>query len=84
MKFIAKIIDSRGYVPYDEMILSLDERIKIARQSKGLSIRGLARELGVDPKTIWSWENNKHKPTKELWDRLEEFFNSQSIKKDLI
>ena len=73
LKFIPKIIDFLGYAPYDVSKLTFGERIKIARESKGLSIRGLARELGVDPKTIWSWENNKHEPNKELKEKLKRF-----------
>jgi len=71
LKFIPKIIDFLGYVPYDVSKLSFGERIKIIRQSNGLTIRELARELGVDPKTIWNWEKGEHKPTKELRERLE-------------
>ena len=76
LKFIPKIIDFLGYVPYDVSKLTLGERIKIIRQSYGMTGRELAKELEIHPDTLYGWEKGEHKPLKELWERLEEFFKS--------
>jgi transcriptional regulator with XRE-family HTH domain len=73
LKFIPKIIDFLGYVLYDVSKLTFGERIKIIRQSRGISGRELAKKVGIDPSTIYSWEKGEHKP-KKLRERLVEFF----------
>jgi len=79
LKFIPRIIDFLGYVSYDVSSLTLGERIKIARQSFGMTGRELANELGIHPDTLYSWEKGEHKPSKELWERLEEYLNTHSF-----
>ncbi len=76
LKFIPKIINFLGYVPYDITTLTLGERIKTIRQSLGMTGRELAKELGIHPDTLYSWEKDEHKPTKKLWKKWIEFLKS--------
>jgi len=84
VKFIPKIVDFLGYVPYDVSSLTLGERIKIARQSLGMTGRELAKKLGIHPDTLYGWERDEHNPTKKSRERLEEFIISYFIKIDQI
>ena len=76
IKFIPRIIEFLGYAPYDNNPKTLGERIKLLRQSLGITGRELAKELGIHPDTIYGWEKGEHKPSKKLWDRFVEFFKS--------
>lgn len=70
MKFIPKLINFIGYIHYDVLKLSFGERIKTIRQSLGMTGRELAKELGIHPDTLFSWEKGEHKPTRKLKKRL--------------
>jgi DNA-binding transcriptional regulator YiaG len=50
-----KIIEFLGYDP-NPAPSDLARRIQWARWRKGLSLRGLAKQLGVDPETLRRWE----------------------------
>jgi DNA-binding transcriptional regulator YiaG len=41
----------------------LGEKIVRFRQHHGLTQRGLAEKMGVDPSSIWAWETGEHKPS---------------------
>lgn len=43
--------------------MELGTRIRRSRMKAGLSIRGLARHLGVAPATVGHWETGKHSPS---------------------
>ena len=58
IKFIPKIIEFLGYVPY-ERGETLGERIRIYRKTLGQSHYEFARKIGVAPSTIISWENDR-------------------------
>ncbi|MFI5253101.1 MAG: multiprotein-bridging factor 1 family protein [Bacteroidota bacterium] len=58
-----KIYDFLGYIPRDGNATDLAEKIKQYRIHKGLSLRRLAKELGIDPGTLGSWEKGERKPT---------------------
>jgi transcriptional regulator with XRE-family HTH domain len=46
------------------------ERLRRAREARGLSIAGLAHQLGVDRTTVWSWEKGRHQPAKAFRERV--------------
>ncbi len=81
--FLPKIIRFLGYIPYDStrkasegIIGSLGEKIRASREYFGLSQTKLARHLKIDPTTLSRWEESKNKPSKALFERLDNFFNS--------
>ena len=40
--------------------------LKAARVNKGLTQSDIAHDLGVNKKTVWSWENHKTMPNAKL------------------
>ncbi len=61
IKYIPKIIEFLGYVPFDTSTLSVGERIVVYRRLLGLSQKELASRLGIDPCTLSKWERDKLK-----------------------
>ncbi len=74
LRFIPKIIEFLGYVPFDTSTLSVGERIVVYRRLLGLSQKELASRLGIDPCTLSKWERDKRKPSEELLKDLTAFF----------
>ena len=58
--------------------MTLGERIRKARQNRGLSVMQLANKLEVHPHTIYLFETNKNKPRKIVLIAL-----SQELEEDL-
>jgi DNA-binding transcriptional regulator YiaG len=57
LRFWPGIIEFLGYDPMPEPKPSdLAQRIQWARRRRGLSLRELAKQLGVDPDTLRRWE----------------------------
>jgi len=79
LKFIPKIIDFIGYLPYDVSSLTFCHRIKRIRQSLGMTGRKLAKELRIHPDTLYSWEKGEHKPSRKLWKKFNESFIKSGI-----
>lgn len=50
--------------------MSIGQRIKRARESKGLTQQALADALGVEPPTISRWETDVHVPGARQWPRI--------------
>ncbi len=73
-RYMPRIIEFLGYVPFDIPHENLGQKICTYRQLLGLSQRELARQIGVDPSTIGSWERGKHKPEKRFERKLASFF----------
>jgi len=76
LRFVPKIVEFLGYVPYDISERTLGERIVAARRLLGLTQKKLARRLGVDPSTLGRWERGEGQPSKRLLDRVMAFLNS--------
>jgi transcriptional regulator with XRE-family HTH domain len=76
LRFIPRIIAFLGYYPRNSEPRSLGERIVLTRRLLGLSQRKLARQLGVDPGTLGTWERNKAEPSEKLKRKLLAFFTS--------
>ena len=60
-----------GYDPTPEP-KSESETIAWLKRSLGLSRAGLAERLGVNERTLLTWEHGSHKPSRRLWRRVEE------------
>jgi transcriptional regulator with XRE-family HTH domain len=74
LKYLPKIIDFLGYVPLDILPEKPGEKIAFYRRLLGLGQRELGRLLGIDPSTLWKWENGKSQPSPKLFEKLEGFF----------
>jgi len=69
LRFLPAILAFLGEDPRP-MPPTFGERLRRAREAKGLSIARLARQLEVDPTTVWSWEKGRHQPAKGLPERI--------------
>jgi DNA-binding transcriptional regulator YiaG len=56
------IIAFLGYYPFDHETESLGGKIRRYKYTNGLSNEKLARQLGVDERTIANWERNLKRP----------------------
>ena len=73
VQYYPVIMDFLGYCPY-QCGDTLGKQIRLYRTHRGLSHRGLAREIGVDPGTISRWETGDRQPKKRMVQRLKKFF----------
>lgn len=73
---IPKIIEFLGRDPFKKETENFGERIREYRRIHGISQKKLAYQLGVDQTTLAGWERGKHKPTKNLRNRLIQFISS--------
>ena len=62
IRYIPKIIEFLGYVPFDTSNLSVGEKIVVYRRLLGLSQKKQAHRLGIDQSTLGKWERNKRQP----------------------
>jgi transcriptional regulator with XRE-family HTH domain len=62
IRYYPAIIDFLGYNPLPQGE-TFAERLKAARQARGLSWKRLAHELGVWESTVRDWEHGVHSPT---------------------
>jgi transcriptional regulator with XRE-family HTH domain len=62
---LPKIIEFLGFNPLASNATTLGERVKQYRIQKGLSLRKMAKELGVDKSTLARWERGRSKPREE-------------------
>jgi len=53
----------------------LGERLKRAREEKGISRKKLAQELHIDPKNIYEWEKGKVLPSSKYLAKLSKILN---------
>ena len=80
LKFLPKVIEFLGYNPINGNATSLGERIREYRIPRGLSLKKIARDLGIDPGTLSRWERKKSEPSKKLKRHLNSFF--QKVNED--
>nr|HDO80594.1 XRE family transcriptional regulator [Candidatus Bathyarchaeota archaeon] len=50
--------------------MSPGEELRLLRRTLGLSQEKLAKKLGIDPSTLWRWENGKRRPPKGMLNKL--------------
>ncbi len=77
IKYIPKIIEFLGYIPFQLDTLSLGDQIKLYRKLRGISQKNLAKEIDIDPTTLAKWEANKRKSSKDFLFRVNDFFRKQ-------
>jgi predicted transcriptional regulator len=58
LRYVSGVIAFLGYDPYPEP-QTLGQRIRRTRMRQGISHRELARQLGLDPSTVASWERDE-------------------------
>jgi len=77
-----RVVEFLGYIPFDMQFEGLGQKICAYRQLFGLRQKDLARQIGVEPTTIGSWERGKHKPGKKAGEKtfcLSSISNSYNI-----
>jgi DNA-binding XRE family transcriptional regulator len=72
IRFWPRIIQFLGYDPNPEPI-DLPQELFSARRRRGLSIRDLAKQLGVDPETLRRWGRGIRIPRGRWLELVEEF-----------
>jgi len=70
---LPKVYSFLGYNPLQSNANSLGEKIKQYRIQRGLSLRKLAKQLGIDPTTLTRWEKGMREPQRALKQRLNSF-----------
>jgi len=53
---------------------SVGNKLRAYRQLHGLTQKDLAKQLCIDPSTIMDWENQNHKISKKMFQRLKHVF----------
>jgi DNA-binding transcriptional regulator YiaG len=76
LRFWPRIIQFLGYDPNPEPI-DLPQKLFSARRRRGLSIRDLANQLGVDPETLRRWERGNRIPRGRWLELVEEFLRGR-------
>ncbi|MBI1769663.1 MAG: helix-turn-helix transcriptional regulator [Bacteroidetes bacterium] len=76
LRLIPKIIKFLEYDPSSDGSQLLGEKIKSYRRMQGLSIKKLARVLGIDPTTLARWESGESEPSGNLRKRFSRFFDA--------
>jgi len=76
LSHIPAIIQFLEYTPTLAPKEGLGGKIRVSRESLGLSQERLAHTLIIDPTTIRRWESGQTRPSKELLKKLDQFFSS--------
>lgn len=74
--YMPRIMDFLGYWPYNPKVKTLGQRIKRAREFRGLTLRQIGQFVHIDPTTLAHWERDERQPNKELLLNLDRFFST--------
>ena len=74
IRAIPKIIEFIGYRLEAEVDDSLGAKVRRYRRLNGLSLKALAKRLGIDVDTVRGWESEGRQPKRNLRERLSSFF----------
>ena len=77
IKYIPKVIEFLGYIPFQLDTLSLGDQIKLYRKLRGISQKNLAKEIDIDPTTLAKWEANKMNISQDFLFTINDFFRKQ-------
>ena len=78
IRYMPAIIDLLGYDPLPQP-KSLAEGLIRRRTILGLSQKGAAKYMGVDPGTLARWERGERQPTGRFLSRVEEFLKTVEV-----
>ncbi len=70
-----KVIGFLGYAPYVPAC-TLVEKLAFFRRTRGVSIKQLAADLGVDPSTLAHCESGRYNPARKYLEKIEDFFGA--------
>jgi transcriptional regulator with XRE-family HTH domain len=73
---IPRIIEFLGYDPLPAPT-NLQDRLVYVRHGVGFTQESLAKALGVDPVTVYRWENGMTAPPPSKLQRLEELLSAK-------
>ncbi|MBI5241042.1 MAG: transcriptional regulator [Elusimicrobia bacterium] len=74
VQYLPKIYDFLGYCPTAPIKdRTLSQKIRLWRESLGLTQKQLAREAGVDESALHHWEAGRRRPTRRPRKRLSVF-----------
>ena len=71
IRMYPRVIEFLGYYPFPEP-QTLGERILSYRRHNGISVKRLARQIGVDEQTLGKWETGETQPDDMRLQRLRE------------
>ena len=71
-RYLPKIYDFLGYCPI-RYPKTFGEKLRVWRESLGLTQEQLAQGMGVDETTIREWEIGQHSPTKRSLEKISAF-----------
>ncbi len=71
VSYYPKIIQFLGYVPFDVDCRTLGGQIKLHRYLNGLTQKNLADLLQINESTVFHYENNRHKPTRKIFRKIQ-------------
>ena len=81
IQYYPKLIEFLGYNPFPVETKTLGGRIKEYRILNGLSQEDLAKKMGVNESTIFSWEKGDHAPFPRKKKLLDELLNQKELSK---
>jgi transcriptional regulator with XRE-family HTH domain len=82
LRFLPRIIEFLGYQPDHTRPQNLGQRIVAFRRLRRLAQKELARRLGVDPRTVASWESGEHRPSRHLASIIGRLVETDDVKGD--
>ncbi len=74
-RYMPRIIQFLGYDPVPAP-KTLSEKLRHCRQLLGLTLKAMAKRLGVDPTSLRKWERGGRRPSRNLLGPIEGFLNS--------
>jgi transcriptional regulator with XRE-family HTH domain len=77
VQYLPKIYDFLGYCPLPYKAETLSQKIRLWRESLGLSQETLAQAVGVDESALNGWETGRAKPWPKSKERLTAFFTGR-------
>ena len=75
-RYIPKIYAFLSYCPV-KFPKTFGERLRLWRESFGLTQKQLAENVGVDQTTIREWEDDQHKPMKRSLEKVKDFLGKK-------
>lgn len=71
-----KQLDKRSVSVFANNMITLGERIRELREAKGLSLRGLAKQIGITPGYMSDMENGYRHPSDKVLESIAQVLDS--------